>query len=279
MNLRTRIIRPGTHLYNGTNVEFDEATEMQFPAWFSEKPRVARWFVNWHGEPEALPYGKKAGEHARIAQFRVAGPLRLISIHDSRQFDEFKELAYADDPDSLAEWACSNGYDGWIIWNNYPDEGGSDIMLCSGDNLQHVSSEPVQDGSYGVTDIDRILNEILDAGEFPEPPRGPGSQRMGWKPVNFGQEASKPVQINTKPTPASRFSHLPPANEPPMRYMSNQDVEAIMQRIRDEEALPPHQQNSARISALKQQALEMMRRLESVRLQRRANELLPKLES
>ncbi len=128
-----------------------------------------------------------------------------------------------------------------------------------------------------MTDVDRILNEILDSGELPQPPRGPDPRRMGWKPVNFGQETSKPVQIQTKPAPASRFDQIPPVNEPPMRYMSNQDVEALLQRIKDEEKLPPHQQNAARISAMKKQALEMMRRMESLRLLRRADQLLPKL--
>lgn len=133
---------------------------------------------------------------------------------------------------------------------------------------------PVTESSYGVTDVDRILNEILDSGELPELPRGPGSNRMGWKPVNFGQETSQPVRVGQKPV--SRFDHIPPVNQPPMRYMSNQDVEPLIQRIRDEEGLPPHQQNSARISAMKKQALEMMKRMESVKLQRRADQLLPR---
>lgn len=281
MKLRTRTIRPGFRLFHGTSAEFNEQVEMQFPAWFSEKPRVARWFVNWHGEPQEYPYGKKLSPHARIAQFRVTRPLRVLSIPNSQAMDELREMAFADDPETLSEWVCSQGYDGWFIPNNYPDEGGSDIMICADDAIEHVESQPVQDSIYRVAT--RVLNEILDAGDDLPPRRSPHAGRFGWKPVEPGQgqqqhEQPKAVKIGHKPTPASRWQQIPPTWEQPMTYLSKEHLDAMMQRIKDEEALPPHKQNAARIAAMKQQALEMMKRLEALEVQRQADRLLPRID-
>jgi hypothetical protein len=95
VRLRTKTLRPGYRLYHGTNAEFADA-EIQGPAFFSEKPRVARWFVNWHGESDPVPYGQKLGAHARVVTYRVTTPLRLLLIPDKPTFDEITSEVLAE---------------------------------------------------------------------------------------------------------------------------------------------------------------------------------------
>lgn len=63
-----------------------------------------------------------------------------------------------------------------------------------------------------------------------------------------------------------------------MNYLSQSDLDALLARIKGEEALPPHKKNTARISALKRQALEMMKRLESRWVEWKADLLLPRID-
>lgn len=258
-------------LYHGTSAEFDERAEALItPAWFTEKPRTARWFVNWHGEPEALPYGKKLASTARIIEFRVASPIRLLLIPDKPTIDEIRDeyLGGAWDTESLSDWVCQQGYDGWFIPNNYPDEMAADIMLCSTDGLQYVNTEPVEEsGSYRVANR---IDEISGTGGWPEgptPPIGPGRDRMKWQP---GQAA--PVQKNP------RFNMPGPAEKPQLTYMKPVDLDTILDQIKSEMDLPPHKKNAARINALKQQAQEIARRLESQWVQQNADAMLPRLD-
>ncbi|MBV5345856.1 MAG: hypothetical protein JZU63_10260 [Rhodoferax sp.] len=61
--------------------------------------------------------------------------------------------------------------------------------------------------------------------------------------------------------------------------MTPGDVDSIIQQIRAEQALPPHKQNSAKIAQLKAEATRMMAQEESLRIQRRADQLLPRVNS
>jgi hypothetical protein len=106
------------------------------------------------------------------------------------------------------------------------------------------------------------INEYLGSeGWADENPTRPSHERMQWKP----------------PQPNPRFDLPGPAEKPELRYLSQQDLDALLDRIKAEEALPPHKKNAARIAALKKQAMEMMKRLESLWVQRQADKLLPRI--
>lgn len=267
MRLRTRTLRPGTLLFHGTSADF-HPSELLAPAWFSEKPRVARHFVTWH----------KGGD-ARIIQFRVVSPLKLLLIPDAETYEEVRNLSLATDTETQAEWVCHQGYDGWICPNNYPDEEGADIMLCSTDGLEHIETSPVVESSYGMA---RRLDEISSTGApAPNPGNNRYRHRMGWKPVDFGDEGaaqSIPIGIKGKPQP-TRFDLEAPEGEPPAHFLHRDDLDALIQRIRDEESQPPHKQNAAKIAGLRKQALAWMSKLESSKIQFRADRLLEKAPS
>jgi len=163
VKLKTTTLKRGLLLYHGTSSpDFDErADSLTFPAWFSEKKRVARYFVNWHGEPEPYPYNEKLPNSARIITYRVAEPIKVLLIREQRDMvfiaDEFG--INTDDAETFAEWVCTNGYNGWIIPNNYPAEGGSDIMLCHAEGLEYVETEALNEDLKDADDM---------AGEFKE---------------------------------------------------------------------------------------------------------------
>lgn len=117
------------------------------------------------------------------------------------------------------------------------------------------------------------VDEIL-SNEFPEPgqrkPTGPQSQRMSWKP-----EEPNAVPIKKKNT--ARFSFAK-QETPDMVYATQQDLDALIARIRAEEEQPPHKRNQARIASLKREAMELMGQMESAWVQQRADELLPLCE-
>ncbi len=122
---------------------------------------------------------------------------------------------------------------------------------------------------------DRI-NEILGTGGggdwSDQPPIRPSRMRMQWKPEQQGQ----PVKIKMPGNP--RFNLPRPAPGEMPTELGQNDIDALIARIRAEEKLPPHKKNAARITALKQQALDMMKQLESLWVQRNADRLLPRLE-
>ena len=95
---------------------------------------------------------------------------------------------------------------------------------------------------------------------------------MQWKPGM----ASQPVKVKLSTNP--RFSLPRPSPEEMPHELGDADIDAIMAQIEAENALPPHKKNAAKISALKQQALDMMKQLESRWVQREADRLLPRLE-
>lgn len=64
---------------------------------------------------------------------------------------------------------------------------------------------------------------------------------------------------------------------PPLRYLDQQDLDALLDRIKAEEALPAHKKNAARINTLKRQALLLMKQMECLWVQRNADRLLPRL--
>jgi len=119
----------------------------------------------------------------------------------------------------------------------------------------------------------RRINEIL-SNDFPEPqqrrPVGPGAQRMGWNP-------EEPNAVPIKKNNTSRFSFAK-TEQPDVAYATQQDLDALIARIRAEEEQPPHKQNQARIASLKREAMELMGQMESVWVQQRADELLPLCE-
>lgn len=118
----------------------------------------------------------------------------------------------------------------------------------------------------------RHIDEIL-GNDFPEPrqdkPTGPQPGRMAWNP-----EAPDTVPI--KKTGTDRFSFA--AEKPDLVYASQQDLDALIARIRAEEQQPPHKINQARIAALKREAMELMGQMESAWIQQRADALLPLCE-
>lgn len=115
--------------------------------------------------------------------------------------------------------------------------------------------------------IDEISGEGLPA---PQPPRGPTKPRMHWSP----DHAFTP-KVNVKPA----GSRLVPGSDqlPPLRYLDQQDLDALLDRIKAEEALPAHKKNAARINTLKRQALLLMKQMECLWVQRNADRLLPRL--
>jgi len=150
VRLKTTSLKRGLLLYHGTSSpDFDErAGSLAFPAWFSEKERVARYFVNWHGEPEPYPYNEKLPSSARIIVYKVSQPIKVLLIPDGETMDYIRdEMAMADDVETLADWCCSNGYNGWVIPNNYPAEGGSDIMLCRDEGLEYVETKALNESA------------------------------------------------------------------------------------------------------------------------------------
>lgn len=121
---------------------------------------------------------------------------------------------------------------------------------------------------------DRI-DEIMGAGggEWSEqPPLRPSSARMHWKPGMKGETAEIKLPDNT------RFGLPRPAPEEMPHELGDADIDAIMAQIKAEDELPPHKKNAAKIFALKQQALDMMRQQESQWVQSEADRLLPRLD-
>jgi hypothetical protein len=256
-------------LYHGTAGDFDEQSEQLIaPAWFSEVAAVARNFADWRGKT-----------NVRLIEYRVTDPLRLVIIPDRQTMDDI-ENEFAIDSGSveaLADWVQGQGYDGWIVPDNYPVEGGSDIMLWATDRLQHIGTTPVTEASiYGMADR---IDEIMGSGDWPDkptPPVGPGRRRLTWKPGGPAQmpKEAQPVKINKNP----RFDVPGPAEKPQLNYLQQGDLDALLDQIKAEEDQPPHMKNSARIAAMRQQAMELMRRLESKWVQRNADRMLPRLQ-
>jgi len=121
---------------------------------------------------------------------------------------------------------------------------------------------------------DRI-NEIMGTGggEWSDrPPLRPSSARMHWKPGMKGETTK--IKLPQNP----RFNLPRPAPGEMPTELGQGDIDALIARIRAEEEQPPHKKNAARITALKQQAMDMMRQLESKWVQSEADRLLPRLE-
>lgn len=115
------------------------------------------------------------------------------------------------------------------------------------------------------------ISEIRQTGNWPEgptPPIGPGKSRLQWNPKAVGQPQQQ----------SARFAVPGPETKPSLTYLDQAHIDELMARIEAEEAQPPHKRNAALIGDLKRQALEMMRRVESLWVQRTADELLPRLD-
>lgn len=263
MRLRTRTLRPGTRLYHGTAGDFDERSERLIPpAWLSEVAAVARNFADWRGKT-----------NVRLIEYRVTEPIRLVVLPDKETMWEIGEEFGVDsgDVEELADWVSRQGYDGWIVPDNYPVEGGSDIMIWAVDRLRHVSTTPVtESGSYGMAQ--QRIDEIAGGSDWPggpTPPVNPSAGRMKWSP-------DKPQTVRLgKP---DRFNLPEPRPKPTVRYLGRQDLDALLDRIKAEENQPPHKRNEARIAELKRQAQAMMGEMESVWVQSSADKLLPRLD-
>lgn len=143
-----------------------------------------------------------------------------------------------------------------------------------------------------------------------KPPGGnrykPGSMgaRMKWKPNNNprlhpdeqaalagaqpgGPEEGPPIRmpgevknsIRGELAQQRRFKWTPDQVQPqrptPAQPAAASGLDQIMQQIKDEEARPPHQQNSATIARLKAEAMRLMQQGESLWVRRQADRLLP----
>jgi hypothetical protein len=117
--------------------------------------------------------------------------------------------------------------------------------------------------------IDEIMNEFPEPEE--RPPVGPGANRMKWNPA---QPDAVPINFNQ----TSRFQLQRPEPAAPPQFMAQGDLDAILDQIAAENALPPHKKNAAKINALKQQAQEIAKRLESLWVQKSADEMLPRID-
>lgn len=127
------------------------------------------------------------------------------------------------------------------------------------------------------------IDEIIDMGGEPEErrrPTGPGAGRMAWSPENPNNVSINrgSIQANTPMRQTGRFAFPAPQEKPQLNYMGQNDLDAILDQISAEEALPPHKKNAAKIGALKQQAQEIARRLESLWVQHHADLALPRLD-
>lgn len=116
----------------------------------------------------------------------------------------------------------------------------------------------------------------------PEPP-GPTPDDLLDAPPAAADAAAEPgagleVPIRQHlPFQKARFN-LPRPEMEPMRFAGAADIDALMAEIKAEEAKPPHQQNAAKLTRLKADAMELMSQEESRQVQRMADRLLPRLE-
>lgn len=125
-------LQAGTTLYHGSSNEWDEGSDLAFPAWFSTNKNVANWFANRNGEGNPT-----------IRTYRTTAPIELAEFVDSRDIQGFRDMYQIEDggdPNALAEGVCNAGFNGWIIPNNYRP--GDDIMICDGSHIQYVEIAP-----------------------------------------------------------------------------------------------------------------------------------------
>ena len=110
-------------------------------------------------------------------------------------------------------------------------------------------------------------DELLDAPDVEAGPEVKDVKPVGQKPGGGGS------RFNWTPTGQAATSQVGPMKLG--KEMTGQDIDMILQMIRDEQALPPHKQNAARLSQLKAEALRMMGQEESLKIQRAADCLIP----
>ena len=119
----TYTLAAGTTVYHGTRSE-EEFEDLNGPAWVSQDRGVAEEFVEWHD----------AGGAPRILEFKTVNDLTLALFESSQDIEDFVEGVLGEpdgymSPMELAEMVCDEGYDGWIIPNNYGSS--DDTMLCN----------------------------------------------------------------------------------------------------------------------------------------------------
>ena len=100
---------------------------------------MAEHFEAWHGE-----------ENNHTLEYEVIKPIRLPRLDSREDLDalgekfQLESLMNGGGAEEMAYDMQSSVLPGWIIPNNYPD--GDDIMLVSGDFIQPVDKEPVEEG-------------------------------------------------------------------------------------------------------------------------------------
>lgn len=110
---------------------------------------------------------------------------------------------------------------------------------------------------------------------FEQPERRKPIRSLGQR-INWGAPQAE-LEVPIKQVSQHKDRML--INQPPveLNFMDDSALQALVAQIKAEEAQPPHLKNQAKINALKQQAFEMMKRLESKWVQKSADKLLPRL--
>ena len=125
-------LNAGTTLYHGSSNDWDEGSDLAFPAWFSTNRNVANWFANRNGDGNPT-----------IRTYRTTAPYELVEFVDGRDIQGFRDMYQIEDggdPNALAEGVLAAGFNGWIIPDNYRP--GDDIMIGDGSHIEYVGINP-----------------------------------------------------------------------------------------------------------------------------------------
>lgn len=128
---RTTLPR-GTVLYHGTGSgeRWEEDNTIEFPAWFSRSPSVARHFSKW-----------RTKEAPRVLTYELAEEVTdLWKVRDEAEFRAV--VGSASEADEYVEALQRLGVQGWVL-ANYRD--GDDIFLIGPHHLHLTDNQPVQE--------------------------------------------------------------------------------------------------------------------------------------
>jgi hypothetical protein len=121
-------LKAGTTVYHGTNGRFDERHGLSSPSWVTDSIETAKYFATW--KPDE---GK-----ARLTTWKINGDLRL-AIMTTEYLDYCHEDLCYEDPEDILAHLRREGFDGWIIPDNYGTRQ-ADILLNDANMLDYVKS-------------------------------------------------------------------------------------------------------------------------------------------
>ena len=143
-------------MYHGTAVaerfELEGSGTPDGPAWFSDSAYVAGYFSNW-----------RKGPSPRVLEYRVVQAPNLFKWNEIR-LDHWAEEHHGVprrdlDIDEIVSLVCAEGYDGWIIPDNYPE--GADIVICEPERFLELVDGEVQKNPEFARRGKRVVGEIV----------------------------------------------------------------------------------------------------------------------